>query len=91
MVSSEIANQQIELSIRRFIAKNLLSSNDELTCPDDASLLDEGIIDSLGVVELIEFLENQFAIKVKQQEVRPENFDSVARLAAFVRRKTSAA
>jgi acyl carrier protein len=90
MVSGEITSQQIELSIRRFIAKNLLSSKDELTYPDDASLLHEGVIDSLGVVELVEFLETQFTIKVEQQEVRPDNFDSIERMAAFVRRKISA-
>jgi acyl carrier protein len=90
MASGETTSQQIELSIRRFIAKNLLNSKDELTYPDDASLLHEGVIDSLGVVELVEFLETQFTIKVEQQDVRPDNFESVARMAAFVRRKISA-
>jgi acyl carrier protein len=50
-------------------------------------LLREGIIDSLGVVELVEFVQTTFGIKVEQQEVRPDNFDSVEKLAAFVRRK----
>ena len=45
----------------------------------------------LGVVELVEFLQTQFQLKVEQQEVRPDNFDSVAKMAAFVRRKRGAA
>jgi acyl carrier protein len=89
MVNGETTSQKIELTIRSFIANNLLYGNDELTYPDDASLLHEGIIDSIGVVELVEFLQTQFRIKVEQQEIRPDNFDSVARMAAFVRHKTT--
>ena len=84
-------NQQIEPPIRDFIAANLLYSKDGFTYADDASLLREGIIDSLGVVELVEFLQTRFGVKVEQKEVRPDNFDSVAKLAAFVRRKMSGA
>jgi len=84
-------NQEIEAPIRNFIATNLLYSKEGLTHPDDASLLHEGIIDSLGVVELVEFLQSKFNVKVEQNEVRPDNFDSVAKMAAFVRRKTGAA
>ena len=80
-------NTQIEPPIRDFIATNLLYSKDGFNYADDASLLREGIIDSLGVVELVEFLQARFGVKVEQQEVRPDNFDSVAKLAAFVRRK----
>jgi acyl carrier protein len=82
-------NQPIEPPIRDFIATNLLYSKEGFTYADDASLLREGIIDSLGVVELVEFLQKNFGVKVEQQEVRPDNFDSVAKLAAFVRRKTA--
>ncbi len=84
-------NQEIEAPIRTFIASNLLYSKDGFPHPDDASLLREGIIDSLGVVELVEFLQTRFGVKVEQQDVRPDNFDSVAKMAAFVRRKTGAA
>ncbi|HVV01369.1 MAG TPA: acyl carrier protein [Verrucomicrobiae bacterium] len=78
---------EVEKPIREFIATRLLYSDDGFNHPDDASLLREGIIDSLGVVELVEFLQSHFGVKVEQQEVRPENFDSVAKLAAYVRRK----
>ena len=80
-------DQNIEQPIRDFIATRLLYSNEGFTHADDASLLKEGIIDSLGVVELVEFLQAHFQVKVEQQDVRPDNFDSVAKMAAFVRRK----
>ncbi|MDP3541031.1 MAG: acyl carrier protein [Elusimicrobiota bacterium] len=81
----------IETAIRGFIATDLLYSEEGFTHGDDVSLLRERIIDSLGVVELAAFLVRRFGVRVEQSEVRPENFDSVARLAAFVRRKQGAA
>ena len=79
--------QSIEQPIREFIAVNLLYSTEGFTHADDVSFLREGIIDSLGVVELVAFVQKQFGVTVAQHEVTPDNFDSVARLAAFVRRK----
>jgi acyl carrier protein len=77
----------IEPRIKDFIAQNLLFSAEGFTYSDDASFLQEGIIDSLGVMELVEFVQKEFGIPVAQAEVTPEHFDSVVRLAAFVRRK----
>ena len=86
-MTEKAENQQIEPAIREFIATRLLYSSDGFSYADDAPLLREGIIDSLGVVELVEFVQSHFGVKVEQQEVRPDNFDSVSKLAAFVRRK----
>ncbi len=86
-MSNTIQTQAIEQDLRDFIARNLLYSTEGFAYSDEASLLREGIIDSLGVVELVEFVQKQFGIKVDQQEVIPEHFDSVARLAAYVRHK----
>jgi acyl carrier protein len=88
-MTANLATLEIEAPIRAFIASNLLYSSEGFTHSDDVSLLREGIIDSLGVVELVEFLQTHFGIKVEQAEVRPDNFDSVANLAAYVRRKKS--
>lgn len=77
----------IEESIRSFIASNLLYSAEIFSLPADVSLLKEGIIDSLGVVELVEFVQTYFSITIKQSEVIPANFDSVANLTAFINRK----
>lgn len=83
-------NPPVEELIRDFIAKKILFSDAGYPHRDDASFLQEGIIDSLGVMELVEFVQETFAVRVEQSEVTPENFDSVARLAAFVRRQTAA-
>jgi acyl carrier protein len=86
-VQSQNDNPEIEHAIRDFIARNLLYSDTGFTYADDTSFLKQGIIDSLGVVELVEFVQTTFGIKVNQQDVTPAHFDSVAALAAFVREK----
>ena len=58
---------------------------------DSASLIETGIFDSAGVLELVAFLESTFGVKVGDGEMRPENLDSIARVAAFVCRKKIAA
>ncbi len=77
---------QIESTIKNHISTNFLFSED-FTYADDASLIQEGIIDSLGVMELVEFVHSTFQVVVDPLEVTPDNFDSVAKLAAFVRLK----
>lgn len=54
---------------------------------DDTSLLDRGIIDSTGVLEIIVFIEGEFGIKVLDHEVLPENLDSISNIAGYVERK----
>lgn len=56
---------------------------------DDASLLDAGIIDSTGTLELIAFLEGELGVPVEDHEITAENLDSVDRIASFVARKTA--
>lgn len=78
---------EIETSIKDYIAQNLLFSQDGFPYADDTSFLQEGIIDSLGVMELMAFVKTSYRIVVDPLEITPENFDSVTKLAAFVRRK----
>ncbi len=73
-------------SIRGYILENLMFSDNASELPDDVSLLDRGIIDSTGVLEIVMFLEEQFAVKVQDKDLLPDNFDSVDRIAAFVGR-----
>lgn len=76
-------------TIRNFITSNFYAAGNGLR--DDTSLLDEGIIDSTGVLEILGFVEQEFGIKVADEEIVPEHFDGVARIAAFVERKVGAA
>jgi acyl carrier protein len=82
---------QIEDQIKQFIAQNLLFSQDGYPYADDTSFLQEGVVDSLGVMELVGFVQKTFGLTVDQQEITPDNFDSVAKLAGFVRRKSQRA
>ncbi len=75
--------------IRRFIADNLMFSSNGFGLSDDDSLLEEGAVDSLGVMELVMFVEEEFGLQVADEEVTPEHFDSVDRLASYIERKRS--
>ncbi len=75
--------------IRRFIVDFFLFGHDDgLT--NDASLLDKGIIDSTGVLELVAHLEKMFAIKINNEELLPENLDSIEAIVGFLERKKQA-
>lgn len=73
--------------IRQYLAQNFLFSNNGLDLKDDASFLEEGIVDSTGVLEMVMFVEETFNIEVNDDEIVPDNFDSVNALAAFIARK----
>jgi acyl carrier protein len=75
--------------IRDYVAANFLFSDNGYPFPDDASFLEEGIVNSTGVLELVMFVEETFNVNVEDQEVVPDNFDSVGQLAAYVRNKTN--
>ena len=77
---------QTEKQIKEFILKNLYFAEDN-TLDDDASFLETGVVDSTGVMELVAFVEAEFGVKVEPQEIVVENFDSVRKVADFVRRK----
>ena len=76
----------IQRQVRGYILENLLFSDDDAALPNDVSLLERGIIDSTGVLELALFLEEQFGIEVKASELLPENFDTVGNMVRFVER-----
>jgi acyl carrier protein len=72
--------------IRDFVTTNFYVA-DPNTLEDSTSLLDQGIIDSTGVLEVIMFVETAFGVTVEDAEMLPENLDSIERIAAFVERK----
>jgi len=76
----------IKQQVRAFITSNFYVA-DPATLADDASLLDQGIIDSTGVLEIIMFLEDTFGFKVADSEMLPENLDSIENIASFVDRR----
>jgi acyl carrier protein len=82
--------EPIETTIRTYIAENLLFSGNGYPYADDTSFLEEGIVDSMGIMELVMFVDEQFGITVEDEELVPDNFDSVTRLASYIRRKSPA-
>lgn len=78
----------IEEKIRKYIAENFLFSDNGYPYPDDVSFLENGVVDSMNVMELVVFAEEKFGIKVKDEEIVPGNFDSVSNLAQFIRERS---
>ena len=74
--------------IREYIRDNFLFGN-SAQISDDGSLLDAGIIDSTGAMELVSFLETEFGLEVSDTDLVPENLDSIAAITSFVTRKLS--
>jgi len=77
---------EINQQVREFITSNFYVQ-DATALADDASLLERGIIDSTGVLEVITFIEDTFGVTVDDQEMLPENLDSIERISGFIRRK----
>jgi acyl carrier protein len=86
MMSTKESTGMYTEQIRGFLASNFYISN-PAALEDDTSLLDQGIIDSTGVLEVIGFLEETFGIVVEDSELLPENLDSIQGIAHFVTRK----
>ena len=77
---------EIKPKIRSFIIENFLFGDDN-GLKDDTSFLEEGIIDSTGVLELVTYLEEEFEISVDDEELIPENLDSINNVAAYLEGK----
>lgn len=82
MQTTELRDQ-----IHGFVVENFLFGDTEPLEDDQMSLLDNGIMDSVGVMELVAFLEGDFGLSIEDAELVPENLDSIANLVGFVTRK----
>jgi acyl carrier protein len=81
----------MQQQIRQFILSSFLFTSDQSVLRNDESLLERGMIDSTGVLELVAFLESQFGVTVSDEELLPDNLDSVNQIESFVKRKVAAA
>lgn len=75
---------QIQSEIRNFVAENFLFGEDPESLQNDDSFLETGIIDSTGVLELVAFIEDHYDVEVDDDELVPENLDSINRLIDFI-------
>ncbi len=78
---------EAQQAITAFIVDNFLFGNAKEAPAPEASFLETGLVDSTGVLEIVSFLEGKYGISVSDDELTPQNLDSVANLAAFVVRK----
>ena len=74
--------------IRSFIVDNYLFG-DGSSLTNDTSFLEERIIDSTGILQIISFIEEEFDIRINDDEILPENLDSLSNISAFLNKKFS--
>lgn len=79
----------MEQAVREFLAANYFLGDDPGALTGDTSLIEAGLIDSTGVLELVGFLEEQFDIRITNEELVPENLDTIDNIVAFVGRKAA--
>lgn len=86
-MKKRVAIEQIIKVMRNFLFENYLFgySEDELT--NDTSFLEFGVLDSMGIIELIVFIQNEFGIEISYSEILPENLDSVNRVSRLIYEK----
>ena len=85
MESGSQINTAAEL--KEFICNNFMLREGPESLNDDDSFLENGVIDSTGVLELVSFIEEKYEIKVEDEELVPENLDSINNLVAYIGRK----
>ena len=80
-----------ERKVRKFIEDNFLFREDRAAIGDGESLIDVGLIDSTGVLELVAFLEGEFDLRMADADIVPENLDSIRAIVRYVEGKETVA
>jgi len=81
--------QQIEQEVRQFVVENFVRTAGDGQFSNTDSFLETGLIDSMGILNLVEFVRGQYAIQIEDEELVPEHWDSVRQVADFVQGKMS--
>jgi acyl carrier protein len=77
-------HQNICRAVREFVVDNFLYMQRELTFSDEDSLLTSGIIDSLGILEVVDFVEERWSVEIEMQGITEANFGSISAIAGYV-------
>jgi acyl carrier protein len=80
------ANAEIEREVRAFLDKNF-PLYEEAKVDRDDSLVETGVIDSLGILELVDFVETRFGLRIPEDELLPENLDSIGNITRYLTQK----
>jgi len=86
----EMNGVDVKEKIKAFVINNFLLGVGSNTLNDNDSFLEKGIIDSTGVLELVSFIEETFDFRVEDEELIPDNLDSLDKLTSYIRRKGNA-
>lgn len=86
-----VSQKDFTPEIRSFVVNTFLFGEDDPELTDDASLLELGIVDSTGILELVAFVESEFGVQVSDGEMTAENLDSIRRISDYVARKHASA
>lgn len=78
---------EISTRLREYVTENFLYTRQDYEFSDTDSLLGHGIIDSMGVIELITFVQDEFGISVEENEIIEENFGTLAAITRFIESK----
>lgn len=81
--------QDIAVTVRDFVTENFLFGDGDGCFSNDDSFFEKGLVDSVGILTLVEFVREKYAITIEDEEILPENWDSVHRIATFVETKLS--
>jgi acyl carrier protein len=73
--------------IRNFLVENFIFDNDKVALKDEDSFIENGVIDSTGILELTSFVEETYNIVIRDEEMVPENLDSINALVTFIQAK----
>lgn len=88
-MSQQLTHTSVRETLRDFVAENFMLGAKADVPADGESLVGNGVIDSTGVLELVAFVEEQFGLFVEDDELIPENLDSISNIIGFVARKTA--
>jgi acyl carrier protein len=80
---------QIIEQVREYVTKRILLGVSEGDLSNTDSFLERGILNSTGILEIVSFIEDQFGIRCEDEEITPENLDSLNSIAAFIQRKAT--
>ena len=79
----------VETEIRQFVKENYVLTGEIDQLNADQSLMEQGIIDSIGIFALVDYIEQTYGVSVSDDEITPENLDAINRIVAYITRKTS--
>jgi acyl carrier protein len=84
-------DQSLQKQIVEFITSNFLFDDSKNLLGNEDSLLESGVIDSTGVLELVSFIEETYGFKIEDEEIIPENLDSISNITTYIKQKLSQA